>query len=196
MNEIASAANRSITLLFDGMAVDVRQVQMLEFDQFVMPASKIRPALLALKEPDGTAIARAFLEFPAEASQLILLLTSLNAGQIPELTKDLGQITSVLHALYQANAVYFDEKPKPKRASQQAKKDNSTWFDDLQFLISCGHQHSEIMQYTYGAFVGYQLAASRDYRRSLRVNASMIRTANHATEQGIKKYLRELSKDD
>lgn len=193
MNEFALASNRTITLPLGEHLVEVRQVVMAEFDQFIGSAHTIKAALDALpKDKDNTAIIQTFLSNSAETTQLLIMLTSLNVEQIAAMTdSEPGNIMQVVYAMYAINAAFFDEIVKPQRKTDK----KSTWFDGFQFLISQGHQHSEIMQYTYGAYLGYMEAAGRSHRQNLRTMASVMRTAQHANKSGFDKFNRELDKD-
>lgn len=196
MNEFALASNRTITLSLGEHLVEVRQVVMAEFDQFVGPAHTIKTALDALPTDgkDQTVIIQTFLSNSAETTQLLVMLTNLTVQQLNELVEadplNLAQLVYAMHAL---NTAFFDEVVKPQRKIQDNKK--STWWDGFQFLISQGHRHSEIMQYSYGAYLGYMDAAGKSFRHNLRVQANMYRTAQHANKQGMDKFNRELDKD-
>ena len=194
MNEFALASNRTITLPLGDQLVEVRQVVMAEFDQFVIPAHTIKAALDALpKDKDHTAIIQTFLNNSAETTQLLIMLTSLNVEQIGTMTEnDPASIMQLVYAIYALNTAFFDEVVKPQRNAGNKK---NTWWDGFQFLIGQGHRHSEIMQYTYGAYLGYMDAASKSYRHNLRVQAGMIRTAHHANKQQMDKFCRELDRD-
>lgn len=196
MNEFALASNRTITLPLGEHLVEVRQVVMAEFDQFIISASTIKTALDALPTDgkDHTAIIKTFLNNSAETTQLLIMLTSLNVEQIGTLAQtDPASMMQLVYALYSLNAAFFDEVVKPQRKTQDNKK--STWWDGFQFLISQKHLHSEIMQYSYGAYLGYMDAANKSYRHNLRVQAGMIRTAHHANKQQMDKFCRELDRD-
>lgn len=195
MNEFALASNRTITLPLGEQLVEVRQMVMAEFDQSVIPAHTIKTALDALPKDgkDHTAIIQTFLNNSAETTQPLIMLTSLNVEQIGTMTEnDPASIMQLVYALYSLNTAFFDEVVKPQRKADNKK---NTWWDGFQFLISQGHRHSEIMQYTYGAYLGYMEAASKSYRHNLRVQAGMIRTAHHANKQQMDKFNRELDKD-
>lgn len=195
MNEFALASNRTITLPLGEQLVEVRQVVMAEFDQFVGPAHTIKTALDALPKDgkDYQAVIQAFLSHSAETTQLLVMLTSLNVEQIAAMTdNEPGNIMQLVYAMYALNTAFFDEVVKPQRKTDNKK---STWFDGFQFLISQGHRHSEIMQYSYGTYLGYMEAANKSYRHNLRVQAGMIRTAHHANKSGFEKFNRELDRD-
>ena len=195
MNEFALASNRTITLPLGEQLVEIRQAVMAEFDQFVIPAHTIKAALDALpKDKDNTAIIQAFLSNSAATTQLLIMLTSLNVEQIAAMTdNEPGHIMQLVYAMYALNTAFFDEAVKPARKNQDDKK--STWFDGFQFLISQGHSHTQIMQYSYGAYLGYIDAAGRSHRQNLRTMAGVMRTAHHANKSGFDKFNRELEKD-
>ncbi|WP_026470104.1 hypothetical protein [Alkanindiges illinoisensis] len=194
MNEFALGSNRTITLPLGEQLVEIRQAVMAEFDQFVGSAHTIKTALDVLpKDKDHQAIIKAFTDHKHETIQLLVLLTNLDVKQVGELAEaDPVNLAQLVYAMYALNTAFFDEAVKPTRKSDNKK---NTWFDGFQFLISQGHRHSEIMQYTYGAYLGYMEAANKSCRHNLRVQAGMIRTAHHANKQQMDKFCRDLDKD-
>lgn len=192
MNEFALASNRTITLQLGEHLVEIRQVVMAEFDQFV-DALPIKKDLLALENKDIAEITKTFLSHAAQTVALLTRFTSLNDAGIEQMASKLEHISQVIYTFYNLNSAFFDE-PEPKQA--KTKTDNkNTWFDGFQFLISQGHKHSEIMQYSYGAYLGYMKAASKSYRHNLKAQANMYRTAQHGDKSAMDKFNRELSKD-
>ncbi len=193
MNDFMLASNRSITLQIDDKLIDIKQVTMADFDLFAVDAMPIRKELLALDNKDIGNITKAFLGHAGETVSLLTRFSSLDNAAIEQMASNLEQISNVIYAFYSLNSAFFDE-PEPKKAT--TKDDNkNTWFDGFQFLISQGHTHSEIMQYSYGAYLGYCKAAGRSYKNELKTQANMIRTAHHADKNGMEKFNRELSKD-
>lgn len=194
MNEFALASNRTITLPLGEHLVEVRQAVMAEFDQFVGSAHTIKAALDVLpKDKDYQAVIKAFTDHKHETIQLLVMLTNLDVKQVGELAEaDPVNLAQLIFTLYSLNTPFFDEVVKPQRKTDNKK---STWFDGFQFLISQGHRHSEIMQYSYGTYLGYMEAANKSYRHNLRVQAGMIRTAHHANKQQMDKFCRELDRD-
>lgn len=193
MNDFMLACSRSVTLPLGDLLVEVKQATMADFDYFITDALPIKKDLLALENKDIAEITKTFLSHAAQTVALLTRFTSLDNADIEQMARNLEHISQVIYTFYSINSAFFDE-PEPKKTT--AKDDNkNTWFDGFQFLISQGHKHSEIMQYSYGAYLGYMKAAGRSYKNDLKVQANMYRTAQHADKSGMDKFNRELSKD-
>ena len=193
MNDFMLASNRSITLPIDDKLVEIKQVTMSEFDLFLVDAIAVKQAITPLDDKDIGNITKAFLSHASETANLLTRFTSLDHADIEQMARNLEHISQVIYAFYSINSAFFDE-PEPKKTI--AKDDNkNTWFDGFQFLISQGHTHAEIMQYSYGAYLGYCKAAGRAYKNDLKAQANMYRTAQHGDTSDMNKFNRELSKD-
>ena len=193
MNDFTLASGRSVTLSLGELLVDVKQATMADFDYFITDALPIKKDLLALENKDIAEITKTFLSHAAQTVALLTRFTSLDNASIEQMASQLEHISQVIYAFYSLNSAFFDE-PEPKQT--KAKADNrNTWFDGFQFLISQGHKHSEIMQYSYGAYLGYCKAAGRAYKNDLKAQANMYRTAQHGDKSAMDKFNRELSKD-
>lgn len=187
------ASNRSITLPIDDKLIDIKQVTMSEFDLFLVDAIAVKQAIAVLDDKDIGNITKAFLSHASETASLLTRFTSLNHADIERMARNLEHISQVIYTFYSINNAFFDE-PEPKQT--KAKADNkNTWFDGFQFLISQGHKHSEIMQYSYGTYLGYVKAAGRSYKNDLKAQANMYRTAQHGDKSAMDKFNRELGKD-
>ena len=101
-------------------------------------------------------------------------VTDLDHESLLELAADEQTFKELLEAVLLVNQAYFKYE-KPKRGIK--KKDDSTWFDSFQFLVSMGHQHSEIMEMSYGAFQGYVKAANKMYKQGIFNSAIATRVA-------------------
>lgn len=193
MNDFMLASNRGITLSAADGLIDIKQVTMADFDLFAVDAMPIRKELLALDNKDIATITKAFLSYASETASLLIRFTSLDNAAIEQMARNLEHISQVIYTFYSINNAFFDE-PEPKQA--KTKTDNkNTWFDGFQFLISQGHTHAEIMQYSYGAYLGYCKAAGRAYKNDLKAQANMYRTAQHGDKSAMDKFNRELGKD-
>ena len=193
MNDFMLASSRSVTLPLGELLVEIYQVRMSDFDYFITDALPIKKDLLALENKDIAEITKTFLSHPAQTVALLTRFTSLDNASIEQMAAKLDQLSQVIYTFYSLNNAFFDE-PEPKQT--KAKTDNkNTWFDGFQFLISKGHKHSEIMQYSYGAYLGYCKAAGRAYKNDLKAQANMYRTAQHGDTSAMNKFNHELSKD-
>lgn len=182
MNDFALASNRTVTV----GDITVRQCVMSELDQFVEYAHPIREALRA----DKSDVVKTFIAHSNETVGLIQLLT--NVKDFEQLSTKPELMIQIIMAIHALNTAFFEEEKKPER---RKTNDKSTWFDGFQFLIGMGHKHSEIMQYTYGTYLGYIKAAARAQRQNMLTHAIATRNAQHATKQGFEKFERELSKE-
>lgn len=193
MNDFMMASSRSVTLPLGDLLVEVKQVTMSEFDLFLVDAIAVKQAITTLDDKDIGNITKAFLSHAAQTVSLLTRFSSLDNAAIEQMAVNLEHISQVIYTFYSLNSAFFDE-PEPKQA--KTKTDNkNTWFDGFQFLISQGHKHSEIMQYSYGAYLGYCKAAGRAYKNDLKAQANMYRTAQHGDKSAMDKFNRELSKD-
>jgi len=125
------------------------------------------------------------------------LATKLPAASLIDLANTSEQqFKEVLSAVLQVNGAYFKEdQPKRHNKKQVAKDNDSTWFDSFQLLISAGHNHTEIMNMTYGAYSEYLKSAQKDYRNKLAALTSVVRSAQHASAKELKKFLDELKEE-
>lgn len=193
MNDFMLVSGRSITLPLGDLLVDVKQATMADFDYFITDALPIKKDLLQLESKDIAEITKTFLSHAAQTVALLTRFTSLSDADIEQMAVNLEHISQVIYTFYSLNSAFFDE-PEPKQT--KAKTDNkNAWFDGFQFLISQGHTHTEIMQYSYGAYLGYMKAAGRAYKNDLKAQANMYRTAQHGDKSAMDKFNRELSKD-
>lgn len=193
MSDFMLASSRSVTLPIDDKLIEIKQTTMADFDLFLVDAIAVKQAITTLDDKDIGNIAKAFLTHANETASLLTRFTSLDHADIEQMASNLEHISQVIYAFYSINSAFFDE-PEPKKTITKTDNKN-TWFDGFQFLISQGHKHAEIMQYSYGAYLGYMKAASKSYRHNLKAQANMYRTAQHADKGGMDKFNRELSKD-
>ncbi len=132
--------------------------------------------------------------FKAHGVQVISTMacvTDLDNESLVELAADEQGFKDLLKAVLLVNQAYFKYE-KPKRGIK--KKDDSTWFDSFQFLVSMGHQHSEIMEMTYGAFQGYVKAANKLYKQGIFNNAVAARVAQ-SDKKGFESFKKEMVSD-
>ena len=190
MNDFALTSNRTIVLPLGDELIEIKQVVMSELDRFLTDALPIKKDIAALESKEIIDITRVFLSHAVHTVALLSLLTTMTTERLTELANEQPELLShVIYALYIQNSAFFDEID-PQRTQ---KKSKNTWFDGFQFLISQGHTHSEIMQYSYGAYVGYCQAAGRSHNRQLAALAGAMRTAHHADKNGMDKFYRAMS---
>ena len=186
MNDFFLATNRSIKL----KDIEVRQIQMKDFDQWLKHAEVLKN-FIKDKDHSDEILTELFRTHGVQVILTIACVTNLNQKAIFDLTSDEQTFKELLKAVLLVNQAYFKYE-KPKRGIK--KKDDSTWFDSFQFLVSMGHQHSEIMEMTYGAFQGYVKAANKLYKQGIFNNAVAGRVAQ-SDKKGFESFKKEMVSD-
>src|SRR5690606_25349767 len=118
-------------------------------------------------------------------------VTDLDNESLVELAADEQGFKDLLKTVLLINQTYF-KYDKPKRCIK--KKDDSTWFDSFQFLVSMCYQHREIMEMTYGAFQNYDTAANKLYKQVIFYNAVAARVAQ-SDKKGFESFKKEMVSD-
>lgn len=193
MNEFFLASNRSIAVPVGDKSIEVKQVIMESFDLFVSCAEPIK-AFLKDKTYSDEILTELFQKHAVQVLAMLAHLTGIDYKELLELTADQEGFIKLIHAALTINAPYFIDKPKEPgvdhKARMRAKKQENPWFDSFQFLISMGHQHSEIMKMSYGAFLAYTDAAVK------RHNMAVYHIyAPHMDQKGQSKLKKELKID-
>ena len=186
MNDFFLATNRSIKI----NDIEVRQIQMKDFDQWLKHAEVLKN-FIKDKDHSDEILTELFKAHGVQAISTIACVTNLNQKAIFDLAADEQTFKELLKAVLLVNQAYFKYE-KPKRGIK--KKDDSTWFDSFQFLVSMGHQHSEIMQMTYGAFQGYVKAANKMYKQGIFNSAIAARVAQ-SDKKGFESFKKEMVSD-
>lgn len=186
MNDFFLATNRSIKL----KDIEVRQIQMKDFDQWLKHAEVLKNFIKDQNHSDEI-LTELFKAHGVQVISTIACVTNLNQKAIFDLAADEQTFKELLKAVLLVNQAYFKYE-KPKRGVK--KKDDSTWFDSFQFLVSMGHQHSEIMEMTYGAFQGYVKAANKMYKQGIFNNAVAGRVAQ-SDKKGFESFKKEMVSD-
>ncbi|MGI1795215.1 hypothetical protein [Acinetobacter variabilis] len=186
MNDFFLATNRSIKL----KDIEVRQIQMKDFDQWLKHAEVLKN-FIKDKDHSDEILTGLFRTHGVQVISTIACVTNLNQKAIFDLAADEQTFKELLKAVLLVNQAYFKYE-KPKRGIK--KKDDSTWFDSFQFLVSMGHQHSEIMEMTYGAFQGYVKAANKMYKQGIFNSAIAARVAQ-SDKKGFESFKKEMVSD-
>lgn len=187
MNDFFLATNRSIAV----NDIEVRQIQMKDFDTWATHAEPIKQ-FLKNKNHSDEVLTELFAAHGMQVVSTIACVTDLDNQSLFNLVSDEHAFKELLKTVLLVNQAYFKyEKPK-RGAKKNTQTDESTWFDSFQFLVSMGHQHSEIMEMTYGAFEQYLKAAQKNQRSQLQYLSSVIRSAHHANAKEFKKFFEEL----
>ncbi|WP_312536178.1 hypothetical protein [Acinetobacter variabilis] len=186
MNDFFLATNRSIKI----NDIEVRQIQMKDFDQWLKHAEVLKN-FIKDKDHSDEILTGLFKVHGVQVISTIACVTNLNQKAIFDLAADEQAFKELLKAVLLVNQAYFKYE-KPKRGIK--KKDDSTWFDSFQFLVSMGHQHSEIMEMTYGAFQGYVKAANKMYKQGI-FNSAIAARAAQSDKKGFESFKKEMVSD-
>ncbi|WP_180182805.1 hypothetical protein [Acinetobacter sp. YH01020] len=195
MNDFFLANSRSITIKVLGNDIEVKQLQMHNFDFWSPIASVIRDSL---KQSDYSDLIGAGLikDYGAHVFQLCSMCTNTDVKILLDLAaSDPLEFSHLLKHVIEVNGAYFKEaiKPGPKIRKKKGGVEQ-TWFDSFQYLIAYGHRHEDILQMTYGAFIGYLKAAEKYQRSRGKFDSNIIRAAHHADKKGFTTFQDELSK--
>ena len=186
MNDFFLATNRSISV----NDIEVRQIQMKDFDTWATHAEPIKQFLKDKNHSDEI-LTELFAAHGMQIISTIACVTDLDNESLFKLASDEQRFKELLKAVLIVNQAYFKPE-KLKRGATKAQADESTWFDSFQFMVSMGHQHSEIMEMTYGAFEQYLKSVQKNQRSQLQYLSSVIRSAHHANAKEFKKFFEEL----
>ncbi|WP_349929469.1 hypothetical protein ABJ384_05890 [Acinetobacter sp. A1-4-2] len=186
MNDFFLATNRSIKV----NEIEVRQIQMKDFDTWATHAEPIKQFLKDKNHSDEV-LTELFAAHGVQVISAITCVTDLDNQSLFKLASDEQRFKELLKTVLIVNQAYFKPE-KLKRGATKAQADESTWFDSFQFMVSMGHQHSEIMEMTYGAFEQYLKSVQKNQRSQLQYLSSVIRSAHHANAKEFKKFFEEL----
>ena len=194
MNDFFLATNRCITDTFLDEAVEVRQIQMKDFDQWLIHAEPIKQALKD-KDHSDEILTEVVQSHVLHSVLLCSLVTDQKVEPLFAMAQvEQGEFVKLLKTVLSVNKAYFvEEKKRPGQNRRSQKNDESTWFDSFQYLISMGHSHNDIMQMTYGAFERYLKAAQKNERQKLAALSNAVRSAQHASQKEFKRYFEELT---
>lgn len=193
MNEFFVASNRSISV----GELSVHQLQMHNFDEWLGVGQVIKDFLDS--HPDET-VQKIFDEHPFESTQLIAYSLKCSSEQVVDLFKRESKLNILLlDATIKVNEAFFSE-PKPKKKHKRSRKAKEpkqpSWFETFQYLIKAGHRNEDIMQMSYGAYIGYLGAAQKQRSQSLLTNTNLMRAAQHAKDKAYAKLTDELKSND
>lgn len=189
MNEFFLANNRSITI----GDTAIHQLCMHNFDEWGIAASEVKKYLKTHSDEINTALIK------AHTGHILTLLsksTHLDETALISMAEaSEALLIQLIDAMIKVNDAFFSEK-EPKRKSRRNSKskdaDQANWFDNFQLLIESGHHQADIMQMTYGAFIGYLKAAQKQRSQNLLTNTHLMRAAQHAKDKAYAKLTDEL----
>jgi len=189
MNEFFLANNRSITI----GETTVHQLQMHNFDEWAPHAKVIKDYLKTQSDKIYKAL------FKAHTAEVITLLSKSTLQDETVLISMIEASESTLFRLIETviivNDAFFGEREHKRRRGRKAKNKEakqSNWFDNFQYLIEAGHRHEDIMQMSYGTFIGYSKAAQSQQSANMRMQTNLMRAAQHANAKAFSKLIDEL----
>jgi len=186
MNDFFLATNRSIKV----NDIEVRQIQMKDFDTWATHAEPIKQ-FLKNKSHSDEVLTELFAAHGMQVISTIACVTDLDNESLFQLATNEQAFKQLLKTVLLVNQAYFKYE-KPKRGAKKAQTSEATWFDSFQYLIGAGHHPDSIMNMTYGAFEQYLKAAQKNQRSQLQYLSSVIRSAHHANAKEFKKFFEEL----
>ena len=175
MNDFFLASNRTVTI----HGIEIKQITVKDFDLWCQSSEPIKQ-FLENKDYSNEIIQELFVKHTKEVLAVLTTVSNASFDQLIKLAKDQIKFTEIISAMLQINEPYF----KPEKQKKVAAKDDSTWFDSFQVLISAGHTHSEIMNMSYGAFLQYLKSVIKDQKHQVQ----RLRFAQHADGKAFKKY--------
>ena len=189
MNDFFLAMNRSIKISVLGNDVEVRQIQMKDFDLWASHAEVLKNFIKGRDYSDEI-LTELFAAHALQVISAIVCVIDITKESLFKIAVNEQEFKQLLKTVLNVNHAYFKyEKPKHTAKKQTVE---STWFDSFQYLISAGHRHEDIMNMTYGAFDQYLKSAQKDHKNKLQYLSSVIRSAHHANTKEFKKFFEGL----
>lgn len=184
MNDFFLASNRSV---FKD-EIEIRQVLMKDFDQWSEFAEPIR--IMFKNDFSLETFDNVFQKLKFQMIMVVSLATNVSDSD-PEIFENEGELLELFKNVVEVNHAYFNQENIKKT---DASKEKYTWFDSFQFLISKGHKHLDILNYSFGTFNEYLKAAQRNERNTLLSMGNNMRVAYHADKKGFSKYIDSMNK--
>lgn len=187
MNDFFLATNRSVVV----NDIEVRQIQMKDFDTWATHAEPIKQ-FIKNKSHSDEVLTELFVAHGVQVISTIACVTDLDNESLFKLASNEHAFKELLKTVLLVNQAYFKYE-KPKRGANKQNTE-STWFDSFQFLVSMGHQHSEIMEMTYGAFDGYVKAANKMYKQGV-LNSAVAARVAQSDKKGFEAFKKDIGSD-
>lgn len=195
MNDFFIAANRSLSLEVDDVSLEVRQIQMSQFDLWVGAADPIKNMLGNVSDYSDEILKKLMQKHLIECVVMLQLITDLDHQSVLKTTEDQDVFRQLLKTGLKANQAYFvdkEQKSKRRKKPTETNDQSSTWFDSFQLLVSNGHSHESIMDMTYGSFKFYTEAVVKREKQSIATQSNIIRMAHHAAAKQFKSFVDDL----
>lgn len=191
MNDFFLAEGRSISVPIGKSEITVKQFKMHNLDVW-FPAAIAVKTFLEKKDYSDEILTKLFTSHGLQVLHLLELTTGKKQAELMQHVDDEQSFKLLIKTMLEVNVAYFKE-PKPRQRTKSGEEQPS-WFNAFQFLADHGHQHSEIMQMSYGCFMNYLKAAQKVNMDDKKLDANVIRAAHHSDKKGFEKFQSELSK--
>ncbi|RYL22109.1 hypothetical protein [Acinetobacter piscicola] len=170
---------------------EIRQFKVKEMEGWALVAEPIRIALK--RNYSDESIEDAIKTNKFKAISMCLLVTDITGAQIDEtIQNNADRFIELIKDVINVNKAFFNQEDIK---TKKIKNDKTTWFDSFQLLISKGHKHKDILNYSFGAFLEYLKAAQRHERNYILSQSTTMRVAYHADKKGFSSYVSEVNKD-
>ena len=188
MNDFFLLNNESLSHVFIDQNIEIRQIQIKNLNQFAYFADPIKQ----LESYSVETIKPIILTSIIQIMGLCSLVTSLDPETFSKHIADQDAIAELVLKIIQVNEAFFKKEKQQSRSRSEVNE--STWFDSIQYLISCGHRPDDILNMPYGAFLKYIEAAQKNERQNIKNTAIAVRIAMQSSKQEWEKSIKQLEK--
>lgn len=197
MNDFFLATNQSKNITIGDAQIEIRQFLIKELVQFDFFGSKLKAALN--KDFSEENIEKSLIENKLYVLSLCEIVTDYNFESLAKLmSESADQFIALLKDIIEVNSAYFNQKDeKESKQKDRSKKEiESTWFDAFQILIGAGHKHDDILNYSYGSYIGYLKAVAKLRNMNALELACITRTAHHADKRGFDSFTKSMKQSN
>lgn len=172
MNDFFLLNNESLPHVFVGQNIEIKQIQVKNLNRFAQFAEPIKK----LESYSVETITPLIVSNMIQIMGVLSLTTTIDADYFTKQLGNTSDIADLILKITQVNEAFFKKEKQQSRSRSEVNE--STWFDSIQYLISCGHRPDDILNMSYGAFVGYLKAVQRLELQRLRLSAIATRAAS------------------
>ncbi|WP_119054974.1 hypothetical protein [Acinetobacter colistiniresistens] len=187
MNDFFLANNESLPHVFVDHEIHILQIQVKNLERFAVYANEIKNALESYSIETITPLIEPQL---LNIMGLCSLVTDISPDTFLAHTAQISAIAELVLKIIQVNDAFFKKEERRNRSIDET--DNPSWFYAFAYLVRNGHQHDDLMNLTYGAFLQYLKEAQALERQQIKSYAVATRVANHTDRSGFEKYLKQL----
>ena len=188
MNDFFLLNNESLQHTFVDQKIEVKQIKVKDLNHFAQFADSIKKLDSYSIETITALVETEILNIMGLCS----LATSLEPETFSKHIANQDAIAELVLKIIQVNEAFFKKEKQQSRSRSEVNE--STWFDSIQYLISCGHRPDEILNMPYGAFLKYIEAAQKNERQNIKNTAIAVRIAMHSSKQEWEKSMKQLEK--